>query len=89
MERAVAEQARLLDLSFDAILVRDPADRIIYWNDGAKQLYGYTSEEALGRVSHELLRTKFPEALDRITGQLNRDRSGHLYEFRRSVCDSE
>jgi PAS domain S-box-containing protein len=79
-ERAVAEQARLLDLSFDAIFVRDPADRITYWNNGARQLYGYTSEEALGRVSHELLRTKFPEALDRITGRLNRDRrwSGEL-----------
>jgi PAS domain S-box-containing protein len=73
VERAVAEQARLLDLSFDAIFVRDPADRITYWNDGARQLYGYTSEEALGRVSHELLRTKFPEALDHITGRLNRD----------------
>jgi PAS domain S-box-containing protein len=73
VERAVAEQARLLDLSFDAIFVRDPADRITYWNNGARQLYGYTSEEALGRVSHELLRTKFPEALDRITGRLNRD----------------
>jgi PAS domain S-box-containing protein len=74
VERAVAEQARLLDLSFDAIFVRDSADRITYWNDGARQLYGYTSEEALGRVSHELLRTKFPEALDRITERLNRDR---------------
>jgi PAS domain S-box-containing protein len=73
VERAVAEQARLLDLSFDAIFVRDPADRITYWNNGARQLYGYTSEEALGRVSHELLRTKFPEALDRITGRLNRE----------------
>jgi PAS domain S-box-containing protein len=74
VERGVAEQARLLDLSFDAIFVRDPADRITYWNNGARQLYGYTSEEALGRVSHELLRTKFPEALDRITERLNRDR---------------
>ena len=74
VERSVAEQARLLDLSFDAIFVRDPADRITYWNHGARQLYGYTSEEALGRVSHELLRTKFPEALDRITERLHRDR---------------
>jgi PAS domain S-box-containing protein len=73
VERAVAEQVRLLDLSFDAILVRNAADRITYWNNGARQLYGYTSEEALGRVSHELLGTKFPEALDRITGRLNRD----------------
>jgi PAS domain S-box-containing protein len=73
VERAVAEQARLLDLSFDAIFVRDPVDRITYWNNGARQLYGYTSEEALGRVSHDLLRTKFPEALDRITERLNRD----------------
>jgi PAS domain S-box-containing protein len=73
VERAVGEQARLLDLSFDAIFVRDPVDRITYWNNGARQLYGYTSEEALGRVSHDLLRTKFPEALDRITERLNRD----------------
>jgi PAS domain S-box-containing protein len=85
VERAVAEQARLLDLSFDAIFVRNPADRITYWNNGARQLYGYTSEEALGRVSHELLRTKFPEALDRITGRLNRDRrwTGELIHTRK------
>jgi PAS domain S-box-containing protein len=85
VERAVAEQARLLDLSFDAIFVRDPADRITYWNNGARQLYGYTSEEALGRVSHELLRTKFPEALDRITGRLNRDKrwTGELIHKRK------
>jgi PAS domain S-box-containing protein len=85
VERAVAEQARLLDLSFDAIFVRDPADRITYWNHGARQLYGYTSEEALGRVSHELLRTKFPEALNRITGRLHRDRrwTGELIHKRK------
>jgi len=85
VERAAAEQARLLDLSFDAIFVRDTADRITYWNNGARQLYGYTPEEALGRVSHELLRTKFPEALDRITGRLNRDRrwTGELIHKRK------
>jgi PAS domain S-box-containing protein len=73
IERVVLEHARLLDLSFDAIFVRDPANRITYWSKGARQLYGYSSEEALGRVSHDLLRTKFPEALDRITERLNRD----------------
>jgi PAS domain S-box-containing protein len=73
VERAVAEQARLLDLSFDAIFVRDGADRITYWNHGARQLYGYTSEEALGRVSHELLRTEFPEELARIRQQFSRE----------------
>jgi PAS domain S-box-containing protein len=63
-ERARAEQARLLDLSNDAIMVRDSADRVTYWNRGAFQLYGYTREEALGRVTHELLQTEFPEPLE-------------------------
>ena len=85
VERAAAEQARLLDLSFDAIFVRDPADRITYWNNGARRLYGYTFEEALGRVSHELLRTQFSEALDRVTERLNRDKhwSGELIHKRK------
>jgi PAS domain S-box-containing protein len=72
-ERALAEQARLLDLSGDAIFVRDAADRVTYWNKGAWGLYGYTSEEALGRVTHELLQTKFPEPLESIKKQLHRD----------------
>jgi PAS domain S-box-containing protein len=73
VELAVAEQARLLDLSSDAIFVRDHADRITYWNKGATELYGYTSEEALGRVSHDLLCTTFPEGLERITKKFQRD----------------
>ncbi len=72
-ERSLAEQARLLDLSRDAILVRDGADRIIYWNEGASQLYGYTREEALGRVSHDLLDTEFPEPFKRIIEEFRRD----------------
>ena len=85
VERATAEQARLLDLSFDAIFVRDSADRITYWNNGARQLYGYTSEEALGCVSHELLRTEFPDSLYRISERLNRDRrwTGELIHKRK------
>jgi PAS domain S-box-containing protein len=59
-------------LSNDAIFVRDRSDRITYWNKGASELYGYSREEALGRVTHELLHTEFPEPLERIIEQLHR-----------------
>ena len=72
-ERALAKQARLLDLTTDAIFVRDAADRITYWNRAAMELYGYTCEEALGRVTHELLRTKFPASMESLNEQLHRD----------------
>ena len=59
-EKALAEQAALLDLAHDAILVRDQDSRIVFWNDGAERVYGYTRAEALGRVSHEILRPGSP-----------------------------
>jgi PAS domain S-box-containing protein len=79
-EEQLAEQARLLDLSSDAILVRDAQDRITYWNHGARELYGYSAEEALGKVTHELLRTEHPEVRADIRRKLERDNrwSGEL-----------
>jgi PAS domain S-box-containing protein len=52
--------ARLIDLAHDAIIVRDPANAIIFWNQGAQSLYGWSEQEALGQVSHLLLQTRFP-----------------------------
>ncbi|HEY3973177.1 MAG TPA: PAS domain S-box protein [Candidatus Sulfotelmatobacter sp.] len=84
-ERALAEQARLLDLSNDAIFVRDAADRVTYWNSAATELYGFTREEALGQVSHDLLCTQFPAALEEIKEQLHREErwSGELVHVRK------
>jgi PAS domain S-box-containing protein len=84
-EQALAERALLLDLSNDAILVRDGADRITYWNKSASDLYGYSREEAVGRVTHELLHTEFPEPLERINEQLHRHSrwSGELVHRRK------
>jgi PAS domain S-box-containing protein len=65
-------QDDLLDLSFDAVLVRDAQDRIEYWNQGAVETYGYTQEEALGRSPHDLLRTEFPIPLEHIRKLLDR-----------------
>lgn len=74
-EKALAEKARLLDLSSDAILVRDAQDRIIYWNQGAWRAYGYTRLEALGRHPHELLKTECAQPTAAIFESLYRD--GH------------
>jgi PAS domain S-box-containing protein len=84
-EQALAERALLLDLSNDAILVRDRADRVTYWNKSASELYGYGREEAMGRVTHELLHTEFPEPLERVNEQLLRDSrwSGELVHRRK------
>lgn len=70
-EEELQERASLLDLSSDAIVVRDPDDRVIYWSNGAEELYGYTVEEAMGRVTHELLSTQFPEPLQLVREKLH------------------
>jgi PAS domain S-box-containing protein len=79
-ERRLAEQARLLDLTNDAIFISDMRKRITFWNRGAKELYGYSAEEALGKVAQELLCTEFPESIGRIRKKLVRDHrwSGEL-----------
>ncbi len=66
------EQAALLDLSHDTIFVRDVNDVITYWNRGAEELYGWTRNEAVGKVSHDLTQTVFPAPLGEIMTELTR-----------------
>jgi PAS domain S-box-containing protein len=63
-ERTSSEQARLLNLTRDAIMVRDANDRVTYWNAGAEAMYGFTAAEAVGRVTHSLLQTHSAIALE-------------------------
>ena len=53
-----------------AVMVRDPDGKIRYWNEGAKLLYGWTSEEAIGKSSHHLLKTTFPGPLRSLEAEL-------------------
>ena len=59
-EATLREQAGLLDLTHDSVFVRDMNSVITYWNRGAEELYGWRRDEAVGRVTHELLQTAFP-----------------------------
>jgi len=49
------EQAMLLDVATDAIVVRDLNHHITFWNQGAERLYGWSSEEVSGRSAAEVL----------------------------------
>ena len=72
-EKVLREQANLLAVTHDAVFVRDENDVIRYWNRGAEELYGWSAEEAIGQVSHRLMRSDFPVPLRTITRILERD----------------
>ena len=65
-EVALHDQANLLSLAHDAILVRELDGTISYWNHGAEELYGWSAEQAVGKIIHDLLKTAFPASLEDI-----------------------
>jgi PAS domain S-box-containing protein len=76
VEQELSEKARLLDLSNDAIIVHDLDDKISSWNKGAEDLYGWTSEEVIGKHLDSLLQMEFPKPLEEIVAQLQSE--GHF-----------
>ncbi len=78
-------QSTLIHLAHDAILMRDPISRVLSWNRGAEELYGWSEQEALGRVSHTLLHTRFPTSRAVVEAHLEREVQweGELVQIRR------
>lgn len=76
-------QLKALDLA--QIMVRDFDGTIRFWTSGMERLYGFRREEAIGRISHELLKIDFPIPLAEINSALvaQGEWSGELCHRRR------
>jgi PAS domain S-box-containing protein len=64
------QQAELLELSHDAIIVRNADGEILYWNSGAEDLYGWNRDEVMGKNIHVMLSTQTsPEEFSQALGR--------------------
>ncbi len=69
-EQALQQNLQMLDLASDALIIRELDGTIDYWNQGAEKIYGWKKQEALGKVTHSLFDTIFPQPLASISAQL-------------------
>jgi PAS domain S-box-containing protein len=53
-EARITEQATLLDIAHEAIVVKDLSHKVLYWNKGAARIFGWTTEEAIGGQTSNL-----------------------------------
>jgi PAS domain S-box-containing protein len=70
---SVSLPAQILEFTHDAIIIWElDGAGIVYWNRAAEQLYGWLREEAYGRVTHELLKTRLTGTVGELESQLAR-----------------
>ena len=72
---SVRHHAALIDQTWDAAHVWEWDGPISFWNRGAERLYGFGREEAVGRISHDLLDTCAPGGVAAFLEALERE--GH------------
>ena len=74
IEAALRQRSEILDQAHEAVLMWDLGGTIRYWNRGAEELYGYKRSEAIGQVSHALLKTERGIGSEEFERILARDR---------------
>lgn len=72
-ESRIRFQAMLLDAVEQAVVARDLAGRVVYWNRFAERLYGWTAAEAMGRTLQDLI---VPEPLRPTTAEITTQLQG-------------
>src|ERR671910_1049948 len=76
-EERIRFQRRLLDAIGQAIIATDLQGKIIYWNRAAKELYGWSPEEVMGRPIVEV--TPSEELLERAEEIMSELRAGRSW----------
>ena len=72
-EERLLRQTALIDLSHEPIFVWTFKGKIVDWNRGSERLYGFAKSEAVGRFSHDLLKTVFPVSHEHYLKELEQD----------------
>lgn len=85
-EERMQWQAGIVELAHDAMFLRDCDGSILSWNRGAKELYGWSAEEAIGKNTDELLHTDYAVPVDEVYTTLRaaREWEGELTQTCRS-----
>ena len=93
-EEALRQQGQLIELSQDAVFTTDSEWRIITWNKGAEEMYGWPEKNAVGKIVQQLLQTASPVPLTEIDeilcreGRWEGELSRSARDGRRLVVDS-
>jgi PAS domain S-box-containing protein len=66
-------QTGLLDLVSDAIILCGLGGKIRFWNQGARDIYGFTKDEAEGKIIYNLLKTRFPIPFEEVVEIVHRE----------------
>ncbi|MBV8665535.1 MAG: PAS domain S-box protein [Burkholderiaceae bacterium] len=89
-EAAHERLAAIVEYSEDAIIGKGLDGMIVSWNRGAEQLFGYTSEEAIGKPVLMLVPERLLEQESRLLEKIQRDeRVNHFETMRRRKDGSE
>jgi two-component system sensor kinase FixL len=85
LQRVSSLEAHAAGLSRAQVMTRSFGGEIRYWSHGMERLYGFSSAEAVGRISHELLRTEFPGSRGAVDDELlqRAEWTGELHHRRR------
>ena len=85
----LAELSAIVESSEDAIIGNTLGGTIATWNRGAERLYGFTSEEAVGRHLRMLMREDSDPSIDRLLERIRRgERVEHVQSLSRHKSDA-
>ena len=72
-KEAAEQQAAILSLAHDPMIVWSETEGITTWSRGAQDLYGYSEAEVLGKETHSLLKTQHSASWETILATMRRE----------------